>query len=302
MIDSVAIVGRGALGLLFGSIIERNLGEGAVRFVMDDERFARHADETPLINGEPCTVPTIPVSEAEPVDLVILAIKATGLAQALDTMEALVGPGTRIVSVVNGIRSERAIAERFGWAGTALAVAQGMDAVYLDGELTYEHPGEIRFGAAEGTDAAAIRDIEEFFARADIPHTCERDVQHRLWTKFMLNVGLNQTCAVFGCTYGTVCAPGEEQRAFVAAMREAMAVARAEGVELTEEDMRSMFELTAALAPEGMPSMAQDRLNRRRTEVDEFSGVLIELAERHGILVPTNRFLNEQIREMETGW
>ncbi len=46
-IESVAIVGRGAVGMLYGSIAERNLGSDAVEFVMDDERSARHAGETP---------------------------------------------------------------------------------------------------------------------------------------------------------------------------------------------------------------------------------------------------------------
>ena len=95
-IESVAIVGRGAVGMLYGSIAERNLGPGVVEFVMDDERFARHAGETPLVNGEPLRVPTVPASEAEPVDLVILAIKAPGMAAALKTMERLVGPRTAI--------------------------------------------------------------------------------------------------------------------------------------------------------------------------------------------------------------
>ena len=78
-IESVAIVGRGAVGMLYGSIAERNLGSDAVEFVMDDERLARHAGETPLVNGEPLRVRTVPASDAAPVDLVILATKATGL-------------------------------------------------------------------------------------------------------------------------------------------------------------------------------------------------------------------------------
>ena len=94
-IESVAIIGRGAVGMLYGSIAERNLGPGAVEFVMDDERFSRHAGEVPTVNGEPLRVRTLAASEADPVDLVILATKATGLDRALDTMDRLVGPTSR---------------------------------------------------------------------------------------------------------------------------------------------------------------------------------------------------------------
>ncbi len=300
-IESVAIVGRGAVGMLYGSIAERNLGPGAVEFVMDDERFARHAGETPLVNGAPLRVPTVPASEAAPVDLVILATKATGLGQALDTMEGLVGPETRIVSLLNGVTSEERVAERFGWGHTVLSVAQGMDAVFVGGEMTYAHPGEIRFGAAPGTKPGVVEEVADLYERAGIPHVVEADIRHRMWVKLMLNVGINQTCMAYGGTYGTASEPGSEQnRCFVAAMREALAVARAEGVDVTEEDLAQMAQLVASLDPAGMPSMAQDRINRKPTEVEEFSGTIIRLAEKHGILVPTNRWLYQRIRELET--
>ena len=124
-IERVAILGRGAVGLLYGTIAEKNLGPGAVQYVMDDARYARHAGESVTVNGEPCRVRTVPASEAEPVDLVILAIKAPGLPVALDTMERLVGPHTAIASLVNGVTSEERVAERFGWGRTVLSVGAG---------------------------------------------------------------------------------------------------------------------------------------------------------------------------------
>ena len=302
-IESVAIVGRGAVGMLYGSIAERNLGSDAVEFVMDDERLARHAGETPLVNGEPLRVRTVPASDAAPVDLVILATKATGLDQALHTMERLVGPRTAIASLLNGITSEERVAERFGWARTVLSVAQGMDAVFIGGEMTYTHPGEIRFGAAPGTDPGVVGDVADFYGRAGIPHVVEADIRCRMWVKLMLNVGINQTCMAYGGTYGTASEPGSEQnRCFVAAMREALAVARAEGVDVTEADLAQMADLVAGLEPDGLPSMAQDRINRKPTEVEEFAGTVIRLAEKHGILVPTNRWLDGRIHEIEAGF
>ena len=302
-IEKVAIIGKGAIGLLYGSVIAQNVGANSVEYVMDDARFERHAGETVTVNGKPCTIATLPASKAAPVDLVLLAVKATGLEASLDTMAAVMGPHTRIVSLLNGIRSEELIAARFGWERTVLSIAQGMDAVFIGGALTYTHPGEIRFGAAEGTDPAVVADIDAFYTRAGIAHVVEADIRHRLWTKLMLNVGINQTCMAFGGTYGSASEPGSEQnRCFIAAMREALAVGRAEGVALTEDDLTQMAELIASLDPAGMPSMAQDRINRKRTEVEEFSGTIVRLAQKHGILVPQNEWLYQRIREIEASW
>ena len=246
-INKVAFIGKGGVGLLYGSMIARALGDDAVEFVMDDARFQRHAADQLKINGEPCGLRSVRASEAGPADLVILAVKTTGLNQALDTMRAVVGPDTRIASLCNGITSEQKIAACFGWKRTVLGICQGMDAVFLNSELTYGKSGEIRFGAAPEPG-------------------------------------------------------GEQRRSLVAAMREALAVANAEGIALTEADLSQMVRLIEGLDPAGMPSMAQDRINRRKTEVEEFSGTICRLAARHDIQVPQNEWLYTRICEIEAGW
>ena len=150
-INKVAFIGKGGVGLLYGSMIAKTLGNDAVEYIMDDARFERHAGDALTVNGEPCALKSVRVSEATPADLVILTVKTTGLNQALKTMERIVGPNTLIASLCNGITSEQKIAERFGWKHTVLGICQGMDAVFLDGELTFTNAGEIRFGAAAGT-------------------------------------------------------------------------------------------------------------------------------------------------------
>lgn len=285
-INKVAFIGKGGVGLLYGSMIARALGDDAVEFVMDDARYERHAADQLRINGEPCNLRSVRAGEATPADLVILTIKTTGLTQALDTMEAVVGPETRIASLCNGITSEQKIAERFGWQRTVLGICQGMDAVFLNNELTYDKPGEIRFGAAPDTDPAVVADIKR-----------------RMWTKLMMNVGINQTCMVYGGTYGSATERGSEQRrSLVAAMREARVVANAEDVAIAESDLSQMVELLETLDPAGMPSMAQDRIARRKTEVEEFSGTICRLAAEHGIEVPQNEWLYQRIREIEASW
>lgn len=139
-------------------------------------------------------------------------------------------------------------------------------------------------------------------ARAGISHAIEADIRRRQWIKFMLNVGLNQTCMVFGGTYGSIVAPGEQNRCFIAAMRETIAVARAEGVDLDEDDLLQMVSMVESLDPAGMPSMAQDRINRKRSEVDQFAGTVIRLADRHGILVPQNRYLYSRVAQIEAAY
>lgn len=301
-IETVAIIGKGAVGLLHGSKIAQAVGREGLEYVMDDNRYLRHRDDRIFINGAEQDFITIPASQAKPVDLIILAVKATGLEEAIGCMGGLVGPETRIISLLNGVTSEETIAARYGWKHLVLAITQGMDAVFIDNALTYTHPGEIRLGAAPQTEPGVVEDIAALFDRAGISRTIEQDIRRRMWTKLMMNVGINQTCMVYGGTYGSALSDSEQNRCLIAAMREAKAVANAEGIALTEDDLNEMVDIVAGLDPSGMPSMAQDRINRKPTEVALFAGTIIERAERHGLLVPQNRWLLERVREIESSW
>lgn len=121
-INKVAFIGKGGVGLLYGSMIAQALGNDAVEYVMDDARFERHAGDALTVNGKPCALKSVRASEATPVDLVILTVKTTGLDVALKTLESVVGPDTLIASLCNGITSEQKIAERFGWEHTVLGI------------------------------------------------------------------------------------------------------------------------------------------------------------------------------------
>lgn len=200
----IAIIGKGALGMLYGSMVQDALGADAVTFVMDPARLAKHAGDVSTVNG--CEYPfrdAVP-EEAGVQDLVILAVKSYGLESALDLVPSLLGEKTRIISVLNGIRSEERIAARFGWERIVPCVAQGMDAAHFGTSLTYSKTGELHIGCFEKTPQEALREVEDILTRAGIAHVVEEDICYRMWAKFMLNVGINQTCCAFGASYGDV--------------------------------------------------------------------------------------------------
>ena len=139
-----------------------------------------------------------------------------------------------------------------------------------------------------------------FFDRAGIAYTVEDDILHRLWGKFMLNVGVNQTCMAYETTYSGTLVPGEAHDTMIGAMREVIRLARAEHVNLTEQDLDSYIDLLKTLSPDGMPSMRQDSLSHRPSEVEMFSGTVREMAKKHGLATPVNDRLYKRIREMES--
>jgi 2-dehydropantoate 2-reductase len=300
-IRTVAIVGLGALGVLFGRQLSKELPEGSVCVVADRARIERYEREGVYSNGEKCRFRYVtPEEVGESADLVLFAVKFSDLSSAIEAARNQVGPDTVILSLLNGVVSEEIIGRVLGPEKVLPAVAQGMDAVKVGNRLIYTHMGMICFGDRPGGGASdQVEAVSRFFAKTGIPHEVADDMRHRLWGKFMLNVGVNQAVAVFEGDYGTVQREGPARDAMIAAMREALALSRAEGVDLTEEDLAYWLKVLSTLNPGGKPSMRQDLEAGRYSEVVLFAGTVLELGAKHGIDCPVNRMLYDRIKEIE---
>lgn len=296
----IAIVGMGALGILYGDMIVHKLGKDAVFFLADEKRIKAYEKEGVFCNGKPCDFHM--VSECEPVDLLIFAVKGTGLKEAMELAECAVGEQTIIVSLLNGISSEELIAERYKMGTVIHCIAQGMDAVKLGNKLTYAHAGELRIGTPYEGKKNALQKLIDILENAGVPYVAEEDILHRLWGKWMLNVGVNQVVMVTEGTYSTIQKPGKARDMMIAAMEEVRMLSEKEETGVSREDLEAYVALVDTLSPQGMPSMRQDGLLRRYSEVDFFAGTVIEKAKKHGLSVPVNESLYAKVKEIEAGY
>ncbi|GLB28295.1 2-dehydropantoate 2-reductase [Lacrimispora amygdalina] len=298
-IKKTAVIGMGALGMLYASQISSAFGPDSVCFLADQKRIERYGKMTFTINGTPWSFPIKSPADAEPADLIIIAVKYNALPSALETMASAVGPDTTIISVMNGIDSESIAGKCFGDEKVLYCIAQGMDAMKFGTDLTYTRSGELCLGTRINGQENRLSALTRYFDSAKINYRTESDIVKRLWGKFMLNVGVNQTCMAYEANYAQVLAPGTLYDTLTGAMREVISIAQKEGIALTESDLESYIELLRTLSPEGVPSMRQDGIAHRPSEVEMFSGTVRRLAAKHGLSVPVNDMLYEKIKDME---
>lgn len=299
-IEKVAIIGMGALGILYGT---QSMDAGhPVEFVMNAERVAKYKDRTFYKNGKPYKMPVQDCATATPADLVMVAVKYNGLASAIADMKRCIGENTIIMSVMNGIDSEERIAEVYGMERMIYTVAQGMDAMKAGEELKFTQMGELHIGARYDSQQKNVDAVEAYFKEISMPYIREEDIMYRLWSKFMLNVGINQCCMAFNTTYNGCLTKGEANRTMISAMREVIALANSEGISLTEKDLNAYVDILKTLSPDGIPSMQQDGVAHRPSEIEMFAGTVIRRAKVQGLLVPVNEFLYDRVHEIEASW
>lgn len=299
-IQKVAILGAGALGGFYASQFF-DAADFAPVLVARGERYDRLKADGLVINGRPYSIPvTHPDEATAPADLIMVALKHHHLADALGDLRNLVGDQTTIISVMNGLDSEKIIGAVYGMDKMLYTIAAALDAVRNGNQLTIATPGRILFGEATNAKVSPrVQRMQEAFDRAGIAHGTPVDMIRTIWWKFMVNVGMNQASVVMRAPYGVLQSSPEAQALMEALAREAITVAGKAGVSLVQKDLDDWFAFLQTLSPAGKTSMLQDIEAGRKTEVEIFGGKVVELGLLHNVPTPVNETVTRIIQVLE---
>lgn len=302
-IQTVGIIGLGALGSLYAKLFTDALGMENVLVLADSERIHRYRADGLYYNGELADFNYTDAAEIHtPVDLLLFACKFGGLQDSIETCRHLIGKDTTLISVLNGISSEQILGDAFSPEQVVWCTAQKMGAKKEGNRVTVSPIGELALGIPEGMDDTHFRRLLPFLDSIHFPYSLPADIRTHTWSKLLCNVGCNQANIVFQCSYEALHRPGKPRDTMIGAMREVVLVANAEGVPLTEADVENWVSVIDHLPPEGESSMRQDGKAHRKSEVELFGGTIRTLAKKHGIPVPVNDWLYHTILEMEAAY
>ena len=296
-IETIDIVGLGALGVMYADFFTKKLGKERVRVLADADRITRYREDAITFNGQVCDFNYLDAAkESRPAELILFAVKYGALETAMEEVAHLVGKDTILISVLNGIRSEDDLGRKFGAEKVVHCIAQKMDAMKEIHTATCKNKGELALGVLNGGKEENLAAVKAFFDETGFTYSCPKDMRHTMWAKLLCNVGVNQTVSLYAGTYRTVQEEGEAREMMKAAMQETILVANAEGVGLSEKDLTDWVAIIDGLNPDGEPSMRQDSKAGRKTEVVLFAGTICELGKKHGIATPMNDNFLEKIK------
>jgi len=300
-INSVLIAGAGAIGLSTAETIYKS-DPGCISILAKDERLERYQNHGLRVNGEKLD---FRFTHGEQADLIIVASKFYHLDEIIEDIGPSVGKDTLILSLLNGISSEEIIGRIFGNHRMPLAMYTGTDASHKNGETTYTRKGTIFFGDPDGKNGKREESIAEFFTRTNVAFKLEQNMKTVLWSKFMFNVAANQTTAVLKLPYAAIQNIGgngeipEANLLFRKTMREVIDIANAEGIDLNEAEIDEWQNKVNQINPTGFTSMCYDVIEGRKTELEMFSLIMMELWKKHNIPVPINETLYLQLKTIE---
>lgn len=305
-LESVAIVGAGAVGGYFGAMLAR--GGAAVTLVARPAQ-AEAIRRSGLVVLEPqgewrADVRATPdPADVRDADLLLVAVKSHHTESAVAPLAPHLRRDACVLSLQNGVDNAERIAAILPNPVYAAVVYVGTD---TDGPGRIRHTGrgDLLIGRprnlpARGDAAADLARIARRFEDAHVPCPVSEDIDAALWSKLALNCALNPVSALTQARYRAMAAQADIRELMERLVREAVAVAAAEGIALDAQALvAGMWKLMAAM-PEQQSSTAQDLQQGRPTEIDSLNGFVARRAQVHGIDASVNRALHALVKMRE---
>ena len=285
----MTLIGLGAMGVFFAPRISEKLGAD-FRILADGARKERLERKGVTVNTINYRFPIItPDVAGDPADLVIIAVKGYDLEQAIKDIRNQVGKDTIILSVLNGVESEKQIAAVYGEEHVLYSYMR-ISIVMKDGKTEFDpHKGSIHFGDLKNDPehySENVLAVKNLFDLCGIDYKVDADMLKGIWFKFMCNVAENMTCAMFGVPFGAFQKSDDANYFRHKAMWEVIHVANKLGIDIGQNEIDRQEHTIGRLPYENKPSTLQDLEAAKHTEVDMFAGTVVRLGKELGVETP----------------
>jgi 2-dehydropantoate 2-reductase len=142
--------------------------------------------------------------------------------------------------------------------------------------------------------------VVDLFNGACLPSSADPNVWAAIWEKVAFNAAFNALCAVTGCTVEQIELVPSGPTTALAVVAEVIAVAHAAGIPASLDCTQAMVRQSFKAHAGHQPSMLQDILAHRRTEIDSINGAVVRAAAQHAIPVPKTEMLYTLVRLIES--
>lgn len=307
----ICVLGAGALGCAIGGVLTEagnevwlvNRGQASVDAMNRHGLMMREQGVDRVVRVRATTDCRDIAAATGPVDLVIVLVKSFHTRAAIESALPIVGEHTAVLSLQNGLGHEDTLAEAVGrekvlagktYAGGVM-LAPGHIIAGTQGKQT--HIGELDGGISERASR-----IAGAFNRAGLPTTVSPNIMGTMWDKLLVNVATGALSGITRLPYGELYQVPEVEACAMAAVAEAMAVARASGIQLSMTEPRQPWVMAAAgLPPEFKASMLQSLEKGSVTEIDYINGAVVRQGAKVGVPTPVNQALVACIKGIERG-
>lgn len=236
------------------------------------------------------------------VDWILFAVKTYDTDAAIKQMAPLVGPNTSIFTFQNGVESFDKLSTAFGREHCVPAPIQIESFIRAPGHIEQRSPfRNIVVGEMDRSVSKRVQEFADTLKRHNLNVVVSTEMPRPIWTKLLFLASLSGLTTVARTPAHDLFKSPEAREALHEAIVEIVKVAKALGVNLTDEDIERTQNMAFNLQPGMTSSMHKDLLNGKRLEVDALNGAIIRLGHANGIPVPVHQTIYACLKPFANG-
>jgi len=298
----IAVIGAGAMGSIYGGHLSL---KNDVYLVDTNQAIVDHINKNGLIlqeNGEDVVYHPTAVTSTEglePMDLVILFVKALFSKAALQGNQGIIGADTYLMTLQNGSGHEDILSEFAPSDHIIIGTTEDNGAVLAPGHVRHGGEGKTNIGMLVEDTETFLPKLKDTLDHCGFHGYIHENIQQLIWNKLFTNVSLSALTGVLQVPMGFIASDEHAWNIARKLIHEAVVVAHAMGLEADEDEITEKVRQTSVNSPEGITSICADLRDGRRTEVNTISGSVVRAAKKCGVEAPTHEMIVELIHAME---
>ncbi|MCW4038462.1 MAG: 2-dehydropantoate 2-reductase [Candidatus Bathyarchaeota archaeon] len=293
------MLGAGAIGSLFGGYLTK---EGNDVILVGREKHVKAIQKKGLTirDGVEYVVKVKAATSVDqvetPLDLILLTAKAYDTRQAILEVNDLMDEKTTLLCLQNGLGTEEIASELI--ENPLRGVTSNGSLLVKPGVIAHTGRGDTILGEQDGSVTQRMKMIADTFTKAGLNTRITENIQGVVWTKTLVNSGINPFGALTGMKNGELIREPSLKGLMIRTVEEGVSVAEKIGITL-EGDPVDLTLQTAERTANNRNSMLQDILRNKRTEIDFINGAISEHGRRNQVPTPINEVLTGLIRTLE---
>lgn len=290
----IAMIGAGAMGGTFGGQLARS-GQDVILIDTWQEHVNTINRDGLHLHGalgeHQIKLPAMTTAQQESwADLVVVFTDIHGTSAAAETAAKVIAADGYALTFQNGIGNVEKLQAKLGETRVVGGSSMCSAAIQQPGNPILTNLGPNSIGEIDGSDSKRIRQLKQTLEAAGFEVKIDADIMTKIWSKFILNCGVNAICATTGLRSAEVVRLPVLSAFQDKIIDEALAVTTAKGITLPDPDFRENFK--AAIGSRfNKPSMLQHIEAGRKTEIDALNSALVREAQVLGIATPYNEAL-----------
>ena len=298
------VVGAGAMGGVYGlGLIAA--GHSVTFFDVNEEHVSainQHGYRLSGVTGDNTFIvkaTSNPDDLANSSDVVLFHTHTNGTIDGAKSAATILKPDGWAVSLQNGIGNVEELRRVLGAGRVVGGISYHSASLEAPGHAVHTNHGKTLLGELDGEPSCRVKALRETLLHSGFAPEISMDIMGAIWSKFVLNCGINPVCAISGLRAGEVARNVSADEMQSQILEEVMSVVEAKGINLDNDDMVGYVKKLTRMRY-NKPSMQQHMEAGRPTEIDSLNGALVREAKKLGISVPFNEALVFMVKARET--